>query len=70
LALRSMMLSRIIDLSAKLNLGLVAEGVETQEQSEYLALKGVEFLQGYLYARPLTAEDFIKSLVEHYRVSV
>lgn len=69
-ALSSPILDSIIDLSAKLNLGLVAEGVETQEQSEYLALKGVKFLQGYLYARPLTADDFIKSLVEHCRVPV
>lgn len=62
-ALSRHILDSIIELSAKLDLGIVAEGIETQEQSDYLASKGVVFLQGYLFARPLPAPDFIKSLV-------
>lgn len=62
-ALSIHILDSIIELSAKLDLGVVAEGVETEEQSRYLVSKGVDFLQGYLFARPLMAEDFIESLV-------
>lgn len=65
-ALSRHILDSIIELSAKLDLGVVAEGVETEEQSQYLVCKGVEFLQGYLFARPLPADDFITSLVARH----
>ncbi len=63
-ALSSHILDSIIELSGKLDLGIVAEGVETVQQCEYLAAKGVDFLQGYLFGRPLPADEFIKSLVD------
>ena len=62
-ALSRHILDSIIELGAKLDLGIVAEGIETEEQSQYLAAQGVEFLQGYLFARPMPPADFIKSLV-------
>ncbi|MBO5393857.1 MAG: EAL domain-containing protein, partial [Pseudomonas sp.] len=61
-ALSGHILESIIELSAKLDLGIVAEGVETQEQSQYLADHGVDFLQGYLFARPMQPVDFIRAL--------
>ena len=61
-ALSRHILDSIIELSAKLDLGIVAEGVETQEQSEYLAAQGVDFLQGYLFARPMPPGEFIEAL--------
>ena len=64
-ALSLHILDSIIELSAKLDLGIVAEGIETEEQSDYLAAQGVEFLQGYLFARPLPAAEFISSLQAH-----
>ncbi|MDC8830306.1 putative bifunctional diguanylate cyclase/phosphodiesterase [Alteromonas gilva] len=36
----------------------VAEGVETQEQASLLKTMGVDYLQGYLFARPLKKKDF------------
>lgn len=68
-ALSIHILDSIIELSAKLNLGIVAEGVETQQQSEYLSLKGVDYLQGYLFSRPLTAHAFIEDLLVENRVA-
>ena len=65
-ALSRHILDSIIELSAKLDLGVVAEGVETEEQRQYLVCKGVEFLQGYLFARPLPSDDFITSLVARH----
>jgi EAL domain-containing protein (putative c-di-GMP-specific phosphodiesterase class I) len=61
-ALSRHILESIIELSAKLDLGIVAEGVETEEQSDYLTAHGVNFLQGYLFARPMPAAQFINAL--------
>ncbi|MNR51993.1 Cyclic di-GMP phosphodiesterase YahA [compost metagenome] len=64
-ALSRHILDTIIELSAKLDLGIVAEGVETLEQSDYLRAHGVNFLQGYLYGRPMTGTEFINALTHH-----
>ena len=61
-ALSRHILDSIIELSVKLDLGIVAEGVETAQQCEYLVAQGVDFLQGYLFGRPLPCDEFIKSL--------
>jgi len=64
-ALSRHILDTIIELSAKLDLGIVAEGVETEEQSDYLTAHGVNFLQGYLFGRPMPAAEFISALTHH-----
>lgn len=53
----------IIDLAARLNLSLVAEGVEDRFQAAYLKNCGVNYLQGYLYSKPISANDFIAALM-------
>ncbi|MCR7343750.1 EAL domain-containing protein, partial [Pseudomonas aeruginosa] len=50
------------ELSAKLDLDIVAEGVETPEQCDYLAARGVDYLQGYLIGRPMPLESLLSSL--------
>jgi sensor c-di-GMP phosphodiesterase-like protein len=60
--LSSHILESIIELAAKLDLAMVAEGVETQEQSDYLAAHNVNYLQGYLFGRPMPAAEFINAL--------
>ncbi|MCD4668183.1 MAG: EAL domain-containing protein [Sulfurimonas sp.] len=47
----------IIALGKSLNLKLIAEGVETQEQKDFLVENGCKNIQGYLYSRPIPAED-------------
>ncbi|AIL61405.1 EAL domain-containing protein [Pseudomonas alkylphenolica] len=61
-ALSLHILDSIIELSSKLGLGIVAEGVETEAQRDYLARHNVDFQQGYLFARPMSAEAFIQAL--------
>lgn len=61
-ALSRHILDNILDLAVRLELGLVAEGVETAEQSDYLSQHGVQFLQGYLFARPMPAHALFKAL--------
>lgn len=52
------LVSTIIDLAHSLKLKVVAEGVETEEQSRLLRLLGCEEMQGYLFSRPLPGEIF------------
>lgn len=61
-ALGRHILDSIIALCGKLGLDVVAEGVETQEQLDYLANQGVAYLQGYLFARPMPAPVFVEQL--------
>ena len=43
----------IIGMASNLGLDVIAEGVETLEQKEFLALHGCRFYQGYLFGRPM-----------------
>ncbi len=47
--------SSIIDLAHNLKLKVIAEGVETDEELEYLVQKGCDEIQGYCFHRPMTA---------------
>lgn len=57
-AVNSTVTDIIIALAQRLGIDLVAEGVETPEQAEYLRDHGVNILQGYLYARPMPLKEF------------
>ncbi len=50
----------IINLGHRLDLKVVAEGVETVEQLDFLRIRGCDEVQGYFYSRPLVAGDFLK----------
>ena len=63
----------IIAISRSLKLDLIAEGVETEEQKEFLLSKGCKRVQGYLYARPMPEEEVSKllgSYLEYVPVSL
>ena len=49
----------IIGLARNLNLSVIAEGVETEAQRDYLRGSGCDFFQGYLFGRPMPAEDLV-----------
>jgi len=50
----------IIALAKSLSLELIAEGVETEAQKEFLVECGCEHLQGYYYCKPMPADDIEK----------
>lgn len=58
-------LKAIIALGHGLNLKVVAEGVETAYQQQYLHDMGCDELQGYYFSKPLPAEAFIDLLNKH-----
>jgi EAL domain-containing protein (putative c-di-GMP-specific phosphodiesterase class I) len=55
----------IVSLSTLLKLTAVAEGVETQEQLDWVAGRGIAQYQGYLYAQPMPVQAFTDWLREH-----
>jgi len=53
------LIQAIITLGTALGLKVVAEGVETQQQANLLRQMGCDIFQGFLFARPMPADDFI-----------
>ena len=49
----------VILLAHSMNLKVVAEGVETEEQLQVLREQGCDYVQGFLFSRPLSAEEFV-----------
>jgi len=52
-----------VNMAKRLGHQLVAEGIETEEQRQYLKSRGCEFFQGYLFCRPLPEHE-ITSILE------
>ena len=48
----------IIDMAHSLDLGVIAEGVETEGQLKTLAKLGCEYFQGFLRSGPLSSDEF------------
>ena len=53
----------IIALGQTMGLAVIAEGVETKEQCDFLARLGCNAYQGYFFSRPLSLEDFERFIV-------
>lgn len=57
-----MILEQVVSMANKLELGLLAEGVETREQIDLLQNIGCDQVQGYYYAKPMPEEEFFSLL--------
>lgn len=55
-------LNSCIAMILQLGAHIVAEGVETQEQADFLAEHGVNYLQGYYYSKPISGDTFLEKL--------
>jgi EAL domain-containing protein (putative c-di-GMP-specific phosphodiesterase class I) len=53
------LIKAFVDLTKKLGLKTVAEGVETPMQAQYLRALSVDLLQGYLFGRPMSADELL-----------
>lgn len=58
--------STIIAMTKSLNLEVIAEGVETEEQREFLLNSGCIHFQGFLFSEPVPIEQFEVLLKERY----
>jgi len=54
--------SSIVRMAKWLNMPVICEGVETQTQFDFMKSIGCEYTQGYLFAKPMPADEFFKIL--------
>ena len=57
----------VVALATKLGMRTIAEGVETEQQAEFLLEQGCNYLQGFLTCKPATAERMLHVLAETNR---
>ncbi len=57
----------IIEMANKLNMTTVAEGIETEEQAEFLRSIGCQIAQGFLYGKPTETKEFIEIFMKNAR---
>lgn len=58
-------LQMVVEMAQKLHMPVIAEGVETKEQADYLGSIGCDIVQGYYYAKPMVVEEFDRLLEEY-----
>lgn len=54
------LLASVIRLLKAINVKIVAEGVETKEMTDYLTERGVDYLQGYYFSKPVNEDKFLE----------
>jgi diguanylate cyclase (GGDEF)-like protein len=55
----------VIEMARSLGLSVTAEGIETPAQQTWMQHLGCESAQGFLFARPMSAEDFLNVFRDH-----
>ncbi|REL25441.1 EAL domain-containing protein [Thalassotalea euphylliae] len=60
----SLLADTIINLGKQLDLKVIAEGIENLEQEAHLVAQGCDEVQGFYYAKPMPADDFLAFLKE------
>ncbi len=55
-------LSSVVRMAKWLRMPVIAEGVETVKQADFLRSIGCDYIQGYLYSRPIPEEEFVQML--------
>ncbi|HEY4358526.1 MAG TPA: EAL domain-containing protein [Acidobacteriaceae bacterium] len=61
------LVSSIVNLAGSLKMGVVAEGVETEEQAGHLVAMGCKLAQGYLFAKPMPASQVEKMVLRGWQ---
>lgn len=59
----TLILDSVLELARKLSISIVAEGVETREQLDYLSKNNITFLQGYYFFKPVPFAELIMILL-------
>ena len=66
----TLILDSVLELARKLSISIVAEGVETQAQLDYLSRNNITFLQGYYFYKPVSLPELVKILLSKPKVKV
>ena len=66
----TLILDSVLELAKKLSISIVAEGVETEEQLDYLTRNHIRFLQGYFFYKPLPFKELVKVLLSKPKVKI
>jgi diguanylate cyclase (GGDEF)-like protein/PAS domain S-box-containing protein len=54
----------VIEMARSLGISVTAEGIETQAQQTWMQHLGCDSAQGYLFARPMSGDDFLKLFID------
>jgi diguanylate cyclase (GGDEF) domain len=61
----NVVVKNIIDLAKSLHMTVVAEGIEQQEQVDFLRTTECDLIQGYFYSKPISSKDFEEYMSKH-----
>ena len=59
-----LIVSEVIDLAKKLDMKIVAEGIESREQVDFLTEQECDLIQGYFFAKPMPVAEFVEKYNE------
>ncbi len=59
----------IVAVAKALNLQVIAEGIETEQEAEFVMANGVDTRQGFLYAKPMPADELEHWLTRHHAIT-
>ncbi len=58
-------ITAVVNMAHSIDMPVIAEGVETKEEADFLKTVGCRFMQGYLFSKPLPAERFEKTFLSN-----
>ena len=58
------MVTSLTDLAHRLKIHVCVKGIETEAQRQYATRAGADFLQGFLFSRPVTAQEFERQFLQ------
>ena len=58
----AIILENSVSMLTRMGKKILVEGVETEEQLELLRKLGVDFVQGYLFSKPISEKEFIERI--------
>ena len=58
------MVTSLTDLAHRLKIHVCVKGIETEAQRQYATMAGADFLQGFLFSRPVTAQEFERQFLQ------